>query len=53
MTKTVDSEASKLAKLAAIKATVESVSTRLSVLNTSVRRVQNSIGNKISILKVT
>ena len=47
VTKTVDSEASKLAKLAAIKATVESVSTRLSVLNTSVRRVQNSIDNDL------
>ena len=47
VTKTVDSEASKLAKLAAIKATVESVSTRLSVLNTSVGRVQNSIDNDL------
>ena len=44
VTKTVDLEAS---KLAAVKATVESISARLSVLSTSVRRVQNNIDNDI------
>ena len=44
VTKTVDLEAS---KLAAVKATVESISARLSLLSTSVRRVQNNIDNDI------
>jgi len=44
VTKTVDLEAS---KLAAVKATVESISARLSALSTSVRRVQTNINNDI------
>ena len=42
--KTVDLEAS---KLTAVKATVESISARLSALSTSVRRVQTNIDNDI------
>ncbi|CCO20789.1 predicted protein [Bathycoccus prasinos] len=44
VTKTVDLEAS---KLTAVKATVESISARLSALSTSVRRVQTNINNDI------
>ncbi|CAL6334797.1 unnamed protein product [Bathycoccus prasinos] len=44
VTKTVDLEAS---KLTAVKATVESISARLSVLSTSVRRVQTNIDNDV------
>ena len=44
VTKTVDLEAS---KLTAVKATVESISARLSALSTSVRRVQTNIDNDI------
>ena len=45
VTKTVDLEAS---KLAAVKATVESISTKLSELSTSIRRVQtNTIENEM------
>ncbi|CAL6337439.1 unnamed protein product [Bathycoccus prasinos] len=44
VTKTVDLEAS---KLTAVKATVESISARLSALSTSVGRVQTNINNDI------
>ncbi|CAL6330414.1 unnamed protein product [Bathycoccus prasinos] len=44
VTKTVDLEAS---KLTAVKATVESISARLSALSTSVRRFQTNINNDI------